>query len=387
MEYREIPFFKPYITDAEIKEVEDTLRSGWLTLGPKTKAFEKMLADFLGVKDIVALNSGTAALHLSLVALDIKEGDEVITTPYTFVSTVAVIIQSGAKPVFVDIEPSTMNIDVSLIEEKITERTKAIMPVHIAGQPCDMDEITEIARKYKLFVLEDAAHALPAYYKGKVIGTIGHTTSFSFYATKNLVTGEGGALATDDVDLAEKIRALSLHGISKDAWKRYTSSGSWYYEVIHLGFKYNFTDIQASLGIVQLQRLQEMQKMRRHVAEMYYNMLSDIEEIELPFVKEDRETAWHLFIIKLNLHKLNIGRNEFIDRLSEKGVKTSVHFIPVHYHPYYQKMGYRKGMYPMAEAVYRRSISLPFYPQMTEDDVRYVANSIKDIISKERLKV
>ncbi len=386
MERRDIPFFKPYITQEEIREIEDTLMSGWLTVGPKTKAFEEKLAEFLGVKEVVALSSCTAALHLSLVALNIGAGDEVITTPYTFASTVAVIIQTGAKPVLVDIEPSTMNIDVSLIEGKITDRTKAIIPVHIAGQPCDMDEIMNIARRYKLFVVEDAAHALPAYYKGKMIGGIGNTTSFSFYATKNLVTGEGGALATDDVELAEKIRILSLHGISKDAWKRYTSSGSWYYEVIYPGFKYNFTDIQASLGIVQLKKLKQMQQMREDVARMYYEMLSDVEEIELPFIKPDRRTAWHLFIIKLNPQMLDFDRNEFIDRLSERGIKTSVHFIPIHYHPYYQKIGYRKGMYPMAEAVYHRSVSLPFYPQMTEDDVKYVVENIKDIISKGRLR-
>jgi len=257
-----LPFSSPLILEDEISEVADTLRSGWLTTGPKVKRFEEEFAQYVGSKHAVAVNSCTGALHLALVAEGIGPGDEVITTPFTFIATANVILHVGAKPVFVDIRPDTFNIDVDKIEEAITPKTKVIMPVHYAGQPCEMDEILEIARRHDLLVIEDAAHAVAAEYKERKIGTIGDVSCFSFYATKNLVTGEGGMVTTDDGKLAEKIKILSLHGMSKDAWRRYTAAGSWYYEVIYPGYKYNMTDIQASLGVHQLGKLPQFQKRR-----------------------------------------------------------------------------------------------------------------------------
>ncbi|RKY89127.1 UDP-4-amino-4,6-dideoxy-N-acetyl-beta-L-altrosamine transaminase, partial [candidate division KSB1 bacterium] len=272
---RFLPFHQPSIDGEEIQEVVDTLKSGWITTGPKTKLFEKKFQEYIGCKYAIAVSSCTAGLHLALVAAGVGQGDEVITTPYTFATTGEVIIQIGAKPVFVDIEEDGFNIDVTKIPEAITPETKAIIPVHFAGEPCDMDEIMKIAQENNLFVIEDAAHAVGAEYKGKKIGNIGDVTVFSFYATKNLTTGEGGMVTTNNDELAEKIRLLSLHGISKDAWKRYTAEGSWYYEILYAGYKYNMTDIQASLGIHQLNKLEKFLSIRQKYAQRYSSAFAD----------------------------------------------------------------------------------------------------------------
>ena len=376
-----LPFFLPTIEEDEINEVADTLKSGWITTGPKTHEFEKLFKEYIGSKHAIAVNSCTAGLHLSLVAADIDEGDEVITSPFTFASTVNVIVHQGAKPVFVDINHDTYNINQKKIEAAISDKTKAIMPVHYAGQPCEMDEIMAIAKKHNLLVIEDAAHALSATYKGRKIGTIGDVTSFSFYATKIITTAEGGMVTTDNDDLAEKIKLLSLHGISQDAWKRYSSEGSWYYEVLYPGYKYNMTDIQASMGIQQLKKLDKLQEARKAIARLYTNVFKDMPEITEPYVDEQVQHTWHLYPILINTDLLKIDRNKFIEALKAENIGTSVHFIPIHMHPYYRdRFGFNRGDFPSAEYVYERIISLPLYPRMTERDVGDVIAAVKKIV-------
>jgi len=377
-----LPPFRPYLGEEEIQEVTDTIRSGWLTVGPKTNKFEEMFKEYVGSKYAVSTSSCTAALHLALVAFGVSSGDEVITVPFTFTSTVNVILHQQAKPVFVDIEMGTYTIDVNQIEEKITEKTKAIIPVHYAGHPAEMDRIMKIAKQYELSVIEDAAHAIGAEYKGRKIGTIGDVTCFSFYATKNLATGEGGMVTTDAKEIADKIRLLRLHGISKDAWKRYTSEGSWYYEVIYPGYKYNMTDIQAAIGIHQLKKLEKMQKRREDIAKIYHEAFENMDTITTPVVKNHVRHAWHLYPILIETKKLRIDRNQFIEALKAENVGTSVHFIPVHLHPCYRKrFGFKEGDFPVSEYVYEREVSLPIYPSMTGDEVEDVILAVKKIVN------
>jgi len=374
-----IPYCLPSIGEEEIREVVDTLKSGWLTMGPKTIEFEKLIAEYVGAKHAIAVNSCTAALHLSLIALGIGKGDEVITTPYTFASTANVIIHVGAKPVFVDIKMDTYNIDPEKIRKAVTPRTKAIIPVHYAGQPCDMKEILEIAEDYGLYVIEDAAHAIGAEYERRKIGTFGTTTCFSFYATKNMTTGEGGAITTNNDELADKLRILRLHGISKDAWKRYSSTGSWYYEVEECGWKYNMTDLQAALGIHQIKKLEKFIEIRRKYAQIYNEELSEIDGIIIPCEKPNVRHVYHLYPILIT----NYDRSKFIEEMRERGIGCSVHFIPLHLHPFYRKtFGFRKGDFPNAEWVYEREVSIPLYPKMEEKDIYYVIQVIKEIFSK-----
>jgi len=388
-----IPFHRPYITDEEISEVIDSLKSGWITMGPKTVRFENEFSRYIGSKHSIAVNSCTAALHLSLKAIDLKLEDEVIIPTMTFTATGEVVCYFGAKPILVDVEKDTHNIDVLKIEKAVTSKTKAIIPVHYAGQPCDMDEIKKIAKKNNLFVIEDAAHSLPAWYKSdKVnrrenekskIGTIGDMTCFSFYATKTLATGEGGMVTTENDEWAEKIKILRLHGISKDAWKRYSDQGSWYYEVIDAGYKYNMTDIQAALGLAQLRKVEWMWGKRNKIAEKYTAGFRDSEIIIPPHVKPDRISAWHLYVIKLNLEALKIDRTNFIEELKTRGIGTSVHFIPLHKHPFYKKtFGYNSKDFPNSEWIYERIISLPIYPGMSDEEVEYVIEGLNDVCKK-----
>ena len=377
-----IPYCLPLIGEEEIREVVDTLKSGWLTMGPKTIEFEKLIAEYVGAKHAIAVNSCTAALHLSLIALGIGKGDEVITTPYTFASTANVIIHVGAKPVFVDIKMDTYNIDPEKIRKAVTPKTKAIIPVHYAGQPCDMKEILEIAEDYGLYVIEDAAHAIGAEYEGRKIGTFGTTTCFSFYATKNMTTGEGGAITTNDDELADKLRILRLHGISKDAWKRYSSTGSWYYEVEECGWKYNMTDLQAALGIHQIKKLEKFIEIRRKYAQIYNEELREIDGIIIPCEKPNVRHVYHLYPILIT----NYDRNKFIEEMRERGIGCSVHFIPLHLHPFYRKtFGFRKGDFPNAEWIYEREVSLPLYPKMSQRDIYRVISAIKNIVKKSRI--
>ena len=369
-----LPFHRPTIGEDEIQGVVEVLRSGWLTTGPKVQELERALKDRLGCGGVVAVNSCTAALHLALVAAAVGDGDEVITTPYTFASTGETILYTGALPVFVDVEASTANLDPDRIEAAITPRTRAISPVHMAGHPCRMEPILEIARRRGLAVIEDAAHAFGTSYRGRAIGSLSRFTAFSFYATKNLTTGEGGLLACADADDAARARKLSLHGLSRDAWRRYAAGGSWAYAIEDLGYKYNLTDVAAAIGLAQLRRFDEEQAKRRERVDWYREALSGSDAFEVPADPEDGEHAWHLFILRLRPGTLSIDRDEFARRLQEARIGISVHFIPLHLHPLYQdRLGLRPGDLPVAEDLYSRAISLPLFPGMSKADVEYVA--------------
>jgi dTDP-4-amino-4,6-dideoxygalactose transaminase len=380
-----LPFHIPAVGDEEIESVVETLRSGWLTTGPKVRQFEEDFARYTGAQHAVAANSGTAALHLALDAIGIKEGDEVIVPTMTFTATAEVVLYFKAKPVLVDCAPDTLNIDPDKIEEKITPKTKAIIPVHIAGQPCDMDRILKIARKHDLNVIEDAAHALPARYRGKMIGTVGDITCFSFYVTKAITTGEGGMATTDNPEWSARMRMMSLHGISKDAWKRYTSEGSWYYEVLFPGYKYNLTDIAAAIGIEQLRKCDSFHDARSRIARIYNAAFQDIPEIRTPVCRSDVLHAWHLYVIQVDLDRLSIERQQFVEMLKDHGIGTSVHFIPLHLHPFYRDtFGYLPQDYPKAFAAFGQIISLPIYPKMTDKDIQRVTDSVRQIVEQYR---
>ncbi len=378
MTIRKVPFYRLNLSAAEIRMVTDVLKSGWLTTGKVTRAFEDAFALQVGSKYAVALNSGTAALHLSLVAAGIGAGDEVITTPYTFVASAEAIIHTGAKPVFVDTEPDSFNIDLSRVIEKITPRTRAILPVYIAGLPCDLRELERLRRRYRLIIIHDAAHALGASHQGRPVGSTSDYTCFSFYATKNLTTGEGGMVTVNSKKKRDSLRLLSLHGMSKGAWKRYSTGGDWRYQVLQLGHKYNMSDINAALGLAQLRRFKEMQQKRRRLVELYHHYLKDIDEIELPVEPESTTHAWHLYIIKLRKPGLQ-KRNRVIERLKKQSIGTSVHFMPLFLHPYYQK-GLRldRHDYPNSYNHYRRVITLPFYVDLHEREVKQVATALKN---------
>lgn len=376
-----LPFAVPHITQAEIDEVVDTLRSGWLTTGPKAKRFEREFADRVGVPYALAVNSGTAAMHLALDAIGLQPGDEVIVPVYTFTSTAGVVVHSRAKPILVDVDPVTCNLDPAQLERHITPRTRAIMVVHIAGLPAEMDAIHAIAEAYSLRVIEDAAHAFPAKYRGRMIGTISDLTAFSFYATKTLSTGEGGMLTTANPVYAEHAAMMSLHGISRDAWKRYTAEGSWYYEVLQAGYKYNMTDIAAAIGLHQLARSEWLLEGRRAIAQRYTEAFSHYPEVETPPNHSHVEHAWHLYVLRLRLERLTITRDAFIQALTKANIGSSVHFIPLHLHPFYRDMyGFMPDDFPMALQAYRRSISLPIYPGMTDEDVEDVIGTVGQII-------
>jgi len=390
-----LTFSPPLVGEEEIAEVVDTLRSDWITTGPKVRRFEEEFAAFMGAPAALALNSGTAALHVALATLGIGPGDAVITTPMTFCSSVHVIEHVGARPILVDVEPDTINIDPGKIEETLESETrnpkyetKAIMPVHLYGHPCDMDTILDIANHYNFALIEDAAHALPAKYKGRLVGSldlnselqIPKLTCFSFYATKNLTTAEGGML-TGSPEFIEEARIWSLHGMSRDAWKRYTSEGSWYYEVIRPGFKYNMTDIQAGIGLHQLRKLPQFQVRRREIVRRYNEAFLKLEELQVPNERPEVEHAWHLYVLRLNLETLTIDRARFIEELKARNIGTSVHFIPIHLHPYYRdKYDFKPEDFPVAFREYQRIISLPLYPRMTDQDVDDVIEAVLDVV-------
>lgn len=379
-----IPYNIPDITEAESKEVMETLQSGWLAKGPRTIAFEKAFAEYVGSRHAVAMNSCTAALHVALLTQDIGAGDEVITTPMTFASTASTIVHTGATPVFADIDYRTGCIDPAEIEKKITGRTKAIVPVHYSGQVCDLDRIYEIADKHGLFVSEDAAHALWSQYKGRLIGNrLRGTASYSFYATKNLCTGEGGMLVTDDDNIAERARILTSHGMSQNAWNRYAKGGKWRYDIVEPGYKYNMFDIQAALGLKQLERMEDMQARRLKIAERFQENLGKLDAIETPEVPEYARHCWHLYIMRIVPELLDIDRDEFIVELNERNVGTSVHFIPVHLMSAYQKrFGYQEGDFPNTEKHFERIISLPLYPTLSDEQVEYIIHAVTDIVQK-----
>ena len=384
-----LPFSSPTIGDEEIAEVVDTLQSGWLTTGPKVHRFEEQFSAYVGCRHAIAVNSCTAALHLALEAIGVHAGDEVITTPMTFAATGEVIHYLGAKPVFVDIDPITMNIDVALLERVIQKcsRPKAILPVHMAGLACEMDPIFSLAKQHGLRVIEDAAHTFPTLYKGRLIGTLGDVTCFSFYSTKTITTGEGGMAVTDNDELAERMRVMSLHGISKNAWSRYMASGSWFYEILAPGFKYNMTDLAAALGLAQLAKADRFHRQRQAIALRYTAGLGRLAEfVETPpDAPAGGMHSWHLYIIKLRLENLIIDRDRFVEELKGEKIGASVHFIPLHLHPYYRETyGYKPADFPKAYETYARIISLPLYPKMTEADVDSVIDAVGSICRKHK---
>ena len=383
-----IPFHRPSIGEGEIAAVAEVLRSGWLTMGPKTREFERAFAGYIGCKHAVAVNSCTAALHLALDAIGLRPGDEVIVPVNTFTATAAVVAHMGGKVVFADTLAEGFNIDPADAATRVSPRTRAVIPVHLGGEPCRMDDLGLLAEKQQLAVIEDAAHALPTEYHGRKIGTISPLTAFSFYATKTLTTGEGGMLTTENEAFAGRAAMMRLHGISHDAWKRYTREGSWYYEVQEAGFKYNMTDVQAALGLCQLKAVERFRDVREAYVARYRELLGDLGEIELPPPPGDGvRHAWHLFIIRLRLEQLAIDRNRFIEELSGAGIGTSVHFIPLHLQPYYARaFGCRRGDFPNAERTYERSISLPIYPAMRPADVDRVAGAVRRIVEQNRVR-
>ena len=369
-----LPFHKPSIDQSDIEAVGEALRSGWLTHGPICRRFEEVFAAKVGASRAVVVSSGTAAMHLALAALDIGDGDEVITTPFTFCATALVIEHVGATPVFVDIDKSTLQIDPDAIERAINSKTRAVLPVHYGGHPYDVDAVTRLTSDHGLELVEDAAHALGAAVGDRQIGSFGRATCFSFYATKNITTGEGGMIATDDEALAARVESLRLHGISRDAWRRYRQEGSWYYEVQEPGYKANLTDFQAALGLSQLRREPEMRARREAIARRYTDAFSTVPGLlETPYVAVGVLPAWHLYPLRLHTGNLDISRDRFVQELESLNVGTSVHFIPLNLHAHFrERFGLRSGDFPRAEDAYRRILSLPIYPSMTDDDVEYV---------------
>ena len=393
-----LPFSPPLIGEEEIAEVVETLRSDWITTGPKVNRFEQEFAAAIGAEAVLAVSSCTAAMHLALAALGVGPGDAVITSPMTFCSGVHVIEQVGARPVLVDVEPDTLNLDPAKVAESIEKvqgvegvKVKAILPVHLYGHPCDLNSLLEVATEYELALVEDAAHSLPAKYKGRTIGSttvskVPVLTCFSFYATKNLTTAEGGML-TGDPETIDKARIWSLHGMSRDAWKRYSSEGSWFYEVLCPGFKYNMTDIQAAIGLHQLKKLSQFQVRRREIVQRYNAAFSHFEQFQLPAERSDVEHAWHIYVLRLKPEQIGMARDQFIEELRIRNVSSSVHFIPVHLHPYYRdKYGYSAEAFPIAYREYQRMISLPLYPRMSDQDVDDVIEAVCDIAHKQRAK-
>ena len=375
---RFVPFSRPWIDDTEIEAVSQVLESKWISTGARVREFERAFAEYLGVKHAIAVSSCTAALHLSLVVTGVGVEDEVITTPWTFTATAEAIRYVGAKPVFVDINPETLNIDVSKIEQAITPRTKAIMPVHIAGLPCDMDALQEICQAHNLILIDDAAHAIPVEYNGQYIGNLGDLSCFSFYANKNMTTGEGGMITTNDDALAEPLRTMRLHGIDKDAWARQSKRSIWQYDITTEGYKYNMTDIQAAMGLCQLMKLNKQHERRQNFVQIYQSELEKFPQISTPFVPDNpKEHAWHLYIIQLRTG----NRDEFVESLRDENIECSVHYIPLHLFEFYQKRyGYSVGDFPRAEEVFERVVSLPLHPGLSESDVHFVVETIGKVL-------
>ncbi len=382
-----LPYGTQWLDEKEIDEVVDTLKSSWITTGPKMRKFEEKFKQIRGSKYAVAVNSGTAALHISTSSINIKPGDEVITTPMTFVASANCIVYRGGTPIFADIKKDTYNIDPKEIEKKITKKTKAIIPVHFAGQPCDMDEISEIAMKHDLYVIEDAAHAIDAEYKGKKIGNISDLTTFSFHPVKNITTAEGGMVLTNDDELYEKLLMFRTHGISKDSVKRFGKSGSYFYDMQFLGFRYNLSELHACLGIQQLDKLKSFQKRRREIIKIYNRELQNLDQLTIPYKKKYVKHSWHLYIVQLNLEKLKVDRDHIFKALKEENIGVNVHYIPVHYHSYYQnRFNLKKGILPKVESIYPRLLTIPLFPRMNDNDVYDVINALDKVLRYYRKK-
>ncbi len=402
-----VPFFRPSLTDDEVNEVVDCLRSGWLTTGPRTKQFEKAFAEAVGARHAVAVNSCTAALHLSVEALKLRAGQGVLVPTMTFAATAEVVRYQGAIPILVDCDPVTLNIDLEDATRKVEQLAHGELPeafdpqlpvvgiisVHVGGLMFDLDRMQTFVDDHELWCIEDAAHALPAAWRrdeqapwrrcGEGTAT---ASCYSFYANKTMTTGEGGMVVTDDEALADRIRVMSLHGLSQDAWKRFMGGGSWDYQIVAPGFKYNLTDIASALGIHQLRRAEEMRARRQRLALRYRDALANVEEIELPPVVDDRIHAWHLFPIRIRLDMLNIDRNRFIDELKSRGVGCSVHWRPLHLHPYYREtFGWKEEHLPNATTVWQRLVSLPLFPDMTDDEQQHVVETVRNLCQEFRI--
>lgn len=383
-----LPFAPPLLGQEEKAELLETLDSGWITRGPRTERFERAFAEAVGAHDAAALSSCTAALHLALVVLGVGKGDEVITTTYTFASTAHAIEYVGATPVLVDCDPRTFNIAVDAIESKLTPRTRAIIPVHYGGQPCPLDEIHALAKAHRLFVIEDAAHAVGASYKGRKIGSLSDITCFSFYATKNMTTGEGGMATSNNGELIERIRVLSMYGISdaRRIWHQYAPKGSWRYDVVALGYKYNMMDLQAALGLHQLRKLDGFIERRRHIAQRYTAAFADLPEIDTPTVMPDVTPAWHLYPILIHPESLRIDRDTLIEELRAANIGASVLWIPLHLHSYYRsRLGHQPEDFPNALRISERIINLPISPRMSDEDVQDVVEAVTWIIDEFRV--
>lgn len=380
-----LPFALPDIDESEIAAVTDALRSGWITSGPKTEQFEREFAAVVGTKYAVAVNSNAAALHLALEALGVQAGDEVVTSPYAFASTTEVVRYFNAHPVFVDIDSETLNLDVTQVEQAINRRTKAIIPVHMAGLPADLETLSEIAQIHEVPIVQDASHAFPCSLHGQPIATLSEVTCFCFYATKTLTTGEGGMICTDHKHVADRCRLNALHGIDRNAWQRKQAGSDWYYEILTPGFKYNMTDMAAAMGLVQLQKAKGMHRRRQEIAARYQVAFRDYPELQIPAENPQAQHAWHLYMLRLNLEKLAIGRDEFIRQLKEEGIGANVHFIPLHVHPYYREnYGYVPESFPIAYREYQREISLPIYSRMNDRDVDDVISAVLRIVGAHR---
>jgi len=381
-----LPFSRPTIDDDEINEVVDSLRSGWITTGPKVKRFEDAFAAYVHAPFAVPLSSATAGLHLTLLALGITEGDEIITTPMTFASTLSIPVLCGARPVLVDIEPGTLNIDAARIREKITPATRAIIPVHFAGQACDMDPILALAGEFGLTVIEDAAHAAGTEYKGKRIGSLESVSIFSFHPNKNLTTGEGGMVCTPDESLAEEVSLLKFHGMSREAWKRFAASGTPNYDIMMPGFKYNMMDIQAAIGIHQLPKLDGFIARRTEIAEFYNREFADVPELALPsYAPYDQRHTWHLYTPLVRIEQLTIDRDRFMEELKKLNIGTGLHYKAIHHHAWYREnMPQPAGSLPHADYASDRILSLPLFPTMSDEDARDVVEAVKDVIARHR---
>lgn len=378
-----LPFSIPVIGDEEIAEVTESLRSGWITTGPKVKRFEEDFKAYVGCRYAVPLSSATAGLHLTFLGLKLQPGDEVITTPMTFAATVAMIVQAGGTPVLADIEPGTLNINVSEIEKRITPRTKAIVPVHFAGQPCDLDAIFALAQQHNLKVIEDAAHAVGTEYKGRRIGGFDTVSVFSFHPIKNITTGEGGMVCTNDEEFAEELSLMKFHGMNREAWKRYEASGTPNYDIVLPGFKYNMMDLQAALGIHQLKKLDGFITRRTELADRYTRAFADIEQVIVPqAVSYPHRHAWHLYTPLIKVEQLTIDRDRFMAELKARNIGSGLHFKAVHHHPWYRDyFNLAAGSLPVADYASDRILSLPLFPTMTESDIDDVVAAVRDILA------
>lgn len=374
-------FGSPIIEDAEIEEVVSTMKSGWLGTGPKVAQFEHDMCSYKGTQHAVAVNSCTAALHLSILAAGLKPGDEVITTPLTFCATVNAIIHAGATPILADVDPVTMNIDPEQIQEKITPHTRALLPVHFAGRPCDMDKICEIARQHELIIIEDCAHAIETEFKERKAGTFGDLGCLSFYVTKNVVTGEGGMVITDNQAYAARLKTLALHGMSKDAWKRFSDEGFKHYQVVEAGFKYNMMDLQAAIGIHQLARVDKYWVRREQIWEHYNAAFNHLPLILPAPISPENRHSYHLYNVLIDEQKTGISRDTFLNAMTYHGIGVGVHYLSIPEHPFYRKtFGWHPEDYPNAMQIGRQTVSLPISAKLTEDDVEDVVSAVCKVL-------